>query len=69
MGVKIMLARFLRIFLVTVLLLGTTYVTVVQASDGGGKSDAGYVQTPVQTIVQIAITAIALRMLQNFDLP
>lgn len=69
MGVKIMLARFLRIFLVTILLLGT-YVTVVQASDGGGQSsDAGYAQTPIQTIVQIVITAIVLRILQQFDLP
>lgn len=64
-----MLSRFLRIFLVTSLLLGMTFATVVQASDGGGKSEAGYAQTPVQTIVQIVITAIVLRILDYFDLP
>jgi len=65
-----MLSRSLRIFLVTVLLLGTIYATVVQADEGeGGGEGEAYKETPVQVIVEIVITGITLKILNKFDLP
>lgn len=58
--------KVLTIILFTLLFSGTVFTTIARAEGGEG---GGNVQTPVQVIVQIIITAIALRILGKFDLP
>lgn len=64
-----MLTKSLRLFVCTITLLGTTHLTVVQAQTAGGGEGGGNLQTPVQVIVQIVLTAVVLRILAYFDLP
>jgi hypothetical protein len=67
-GDKIMYLKPLRVIVIALLLLGTAYATVAQAGVGGGE-EGGNAQTPVQVIVQIAVTAMVLRGLKYFKLP
>jgi hypothetical protein len=63
-----MYQKFLRIIIIAVLLLGTVYVATAQADVGGGEQ-GGNQQTPVQVLVQIAITAPVLWIFKYFKLP
>jgi hypothetical protein len=65
---KIVIFKFFRLVFCTLLLLFTTHSMVVQAQASGGEG-GGNVQSPVQVVVQIAVTAIVLRVLNSFDLP
>ncbi len=60
--------RVLRIIPITLILFGTIFVRVAQASGGGGEG-GGNAQSPVQVIVQIIVTAIVLKVLDGFGLP
>jgi hypothetical protein len=64
-----MRGKFLKVFLVTALLLGTTCATGVQANEGENGGGEAYVQTPVETIIQVVLTGIALKILDHFNLP
>jgi hypothetical protein len=63
-----MFSKLIRFIILTLLLLGTVYTTVAQASGGGGEA-GGNAQTPVQVIVQLVATAAVLRILNQFNLP
>lgn len=60
--------KFLRTLFLTALLFLTTHASVVQAQASSGEG-GGNLQTPVQVIVQIVLTAAVLRILAYFDLP
>ncbi|NMF60543.1 hypothetical protein [Pseudanabaena yagii] len=53
----------LSIFIVLFLCIASPVLAQESGGEGGNK------QTPVQVIVQIVITAIALSILNKFDLP
>jgi len=55
-------------FSIALLVLMLSIATPALAESGGGES-GGNQQSPVQVIVQIAITAIILRILSIFRLP
>ena len=50
-------------------LLNTVYASTALAQVEGSGEGGGNVQTPVQVIVQIVLTAVALRALAYFKLP
>lgn len=58
-----------RMILISLLLLGTTLATVAQAQVGGGENAGSLMQSPVQVMVQIVVSAIVLRVLNQFNLP
>jgi len=57
-----------KLALCTLLLFSTVFATVAQAQSAGGEG-GGNSQTPIQVIAQIVLTAIALRVLNFFNLP
>ncbi|MDX2098945.1 MAG: hypothetical protein SFW36_14305 [Leptolyngbyaceae cyanobacterium bins.59] len=61
-----MYIKVLRVFLFSLLFLGTTFATVAYAQGGEGGGNA---QSPVQVIVQIVVTAIVIKILDRYDLP
>ena len=61
--------KLLRATLCVFVLLNMVYASTALAQAEGGSEGGGNVQTPVQVIVQIVLTAIALRALAYFKLP
>jgi hypothetical protein len=53
-------------FFITFIMLITIAYPAIAADSGEASSNQ---QSPIQTIVQIAITAIVLRILRTFKLP
>jgi len=60
--------KFLKTAFFTILLLNTVYASTALAQASGGEG-GGNMQTPVQVIVQIVVTTVALKILASFDLP
>ena len=56
----------IKLFLTFIIIFG---ISAPALAEGGGGESGGNQQSPVQVIVQIAITAIILRILSIFRLP